>query len=128
MCIHAEHYEQLLNLDPKLPERQAKESLMIPVSPMPGSITVKHRGASVMRVEIAFNTEQQGKLSPDHKMLVKVDMYHRKAIPESIWFRCKGTTHTRVPKKGIDDGIQTVLTNRLHAWLEMLSASAATVH
>jgi hypothetical protein len=33
-----------------------------------------------------------------------------------------------VPKKGIDQSIQTVLTNRLHAWLEMLSASAATVH
>ena len=128
MCIHAENYERLLNIDPQLPERQAKESLMIPLTPMPGSITVKHRGQSVMRVEIAFNVEHEGKLSPDHKMLVKVDMYQRKVIPESIWFRCKGTTHTRVPNKGIDEGVLSVLTNRLHVWLNLLATAAPTIH
>jgi hypothetical protein len=128
MCIHAENYERLLNIDPQLPERQAKESLMIPLTPMPGSITVKHRGQSVMRVEIAFNVEHDGKLSPDHKMLVKVDMYQRKVIPESIWFRCGGTTHTHVSNNGIDEGVLSVLTNRLHVWLNMLATAAPTIH
>lgn len=128
MCIHQEHYAQLLALYPGLPELVAKEVIPIESRPMRATLTVKHRGASFLRVEIAFLFQAGDTLRPDHKMTVRVDLYERKAVPESIWFLGKGTQHTREPKVGVNPQIEKVIAGRLGEWLTTLTASSATAH
>ncbi len=128
MCIHQEHYDRLIALYPELPEQEAKSVLHIPAEPMSAAITVKHRGESFLRVEIAFLYPANGKLLPDHKILVRVDLYERKAVPESIWFQGRGTQHTREPKVGVNQQIVNVIARRLGDWLTTLTATSAVVH
>lgn len=128
MCIHQEHYKQLLDIYPTLPEQEAKAVLHIPATPMSAAITVKHRGESFLRVELAFLYPANGKLIPDHKIQLRVDLYERKAIPESIWFQGRGTQHTREPKVGVNPQIVNVIARRLGDWLTALTATSAQVH
>jgi hypothetical protein len=128
MCIHQEHYAQLLALYPALPELPAKEVIPVASQPMQASITVKHRGESFLRVEIAFLYHANGKLIPDHKMLLRVDLYERKAVPESIWFQGRGTQHAKQPKEPVNEQIVNVIARRLDDWLNTLAASSATAH
>jgi hypothetical protein len=128
MCIHQEHYSQLLALYPGLPDMVAKDVIPIPSKPMSAAITVKHRGESFLRLEIAFLFQAGDTLRPDHKMTVRVDLYERKAVPESIWFLGKGTQHTREPKVGVNPQIVNVIARRLGEWLNTLTASSATAH
>ncbi len=128
MCIHQEHYKQLLDLYPTLPEQEAKSVLHIPTKPMSAAITVKHRGESFLRVEIAFLYPANGKLLPDHKILLRVDLYERKAVPESIWFLGKGTQPTREPKVGVNQQIVNVIARRLGDWLTTLTVTSAQAH
>lgn len=131
MCIHQRHYDQLLALYPALPEQEAKSILHIPAEPMSAAITVKHRGESFLRVELAFLYPAEGKLLPDHKILLRVDLYERKAIPESIWFKGRSTQHTKQPKQPVNQQIVDVIARRLEDWLTRLSAvnaPAPTLH
>lgn len=129
MCIYKEHYEQILSVFPAVVESAAQDCITIPTSPMTGIIRVKQRGQSVMRLEIGFHYRHGEELLPDHKMTVKLDLHERKAIPESIWFKCRGTTHTREPKKGVNEQILNVMNNRLTNWLGILAGNDnATIH
>lgn len=122
MCIHQQHYDQLLNLCPELPAQEAKAKLPIPSKPMACEISVKHRGESFLRAELVFLYPAGDKWLPDHKMLLRVDFYERKVLPESIWFQGKGTQNVHVPKQGKSDAIRNVLTRRLDDWLANLTA------
>lgn len=128
MCIHQEHYDRLLALYPALPDMPAKEVIPVQSKPMSAAITVKHRGESFLRVEIAFLYPANGKLIPDHKMLLRVDLYERKAVPESIWFRGRGTQYAKQPKEPVNEQIVNVIAKRLGDWLTTLTASSATAH
>jgi len=128
MCIHQEHYDQLLALYPALPDMPAKEVITVESQPMSAAITVKHRGESFLRVEIAFLYPANGKLIPDHKMLLRVDLYERKAVPESIWFQGRGTQYAKQPKEPVNPQIVTVIARRLGDWLTTLTASRAQAH
>lgn len=128
MCIHQEHYAQLLALYPALPEMPAKEVIPVATQPMPAAITVKHRGESYLNLEIAFLFDHRGAMVPDHKMMVRVDLYTRKAVPESIWFRGRATQRTKEPKQPVNEQIVNVIARRLGDWLNTLAASSATAH
>jgi len=107
----------------------AQDSIIIPTLPMTGVIKVKQRGQSVMRLEIGFHYQHGEELLPDHKMTVKLDLYERKAIPESIWFKCRGTQHAREPKKSVNEQILNVMNSRLTNWLGILAGNdGLTVH
>ena len=83
---------------------------------------MKFRYASTFKMAImvlAYRLQDQKKL----------DLNERKAIPESIWFKCRGTTHTREPKKGVNEQILNVMNNRLADWLGILAGnSSTTIH
>ncbi len=128
MCIHQQHYDQLLNLYPGLPEMVAKDVIPIDSKPMRAAITVKHRGESFLRVEIAFLYPAGEKLLPDHKMQLRVDLYERKAVPESIWFQGRGTQYAKQPKEPVNQQIVNVIARRLGDWLTTLAANSATAH
>lgn len=128
MCIYQEHYERIVRLFPAVTQSAAQDAITIPTSPMTGIIKVKQRGQSVMRVEIGFHYRRGEELLPDHKMTVKLDLHERKAIPESIWFKCRGTTHTREPKVGVNQQVLGVMNNRLADWLGILAGNSATIH
>lgn len=128
MCIHQEHYNQLLTLYPDLPELAAKDVIPVDSKPMSAALTVKYRGESFLRVEIAFLYSANGKLLPDHKMLLRVDLYERKAVPESIWFQGRGTQYAKQPKEPVNQQIVNVIAKRLGDWLTTLTATSAVAH
>lgn len=128
MCIHQDNFNQLMTIYPLLGQQEEKSVLEIPVQPMPAAITVKHRGASYVLIEIAFLCPSNGRLVPDHKMRVRVNWYLRQAVPESIWFQGRGTQHTREPKVGVNQQIVNVIARRLGDWLTTLTATSAVAH
>ena len=128
MCISQDHYERIVQLFPTIMQSTVQDAVNFPTSPMTGMIKVKQRGQSVMRVEIGFHYRHGEELLPDHKMTVKLDLNERKAIPESIWFKCRGTTHTREPKVGVNPQVLGVLNKRLADWLGILAGHSPSIH
>ncbi len=118
MCqtISHENYNHIKQLLPQLDRLVEKEITLLPMPAMDCRITIKQKGVSIMRLEIAFCEKQ--KIEPDHKMQVKLNLTEHTAEPESVWFKCRGSTKVRAPKIGIDPAILRVQNNTLKRWLE----------
>ena len=126
MCqtISHDNYEYIKLLLPQLEKLAEKETASLPMPVMDCRVVVKQKGVSVMRLEIAFY--EKYKEEPDHKMQIKVNLLEHTAEPESIWFKCRGSTKVRNPKIGIDPAILKVQQITLKRWLEpVLHAHAA---
>ena len=126
MCqtISHENYEHIKRLLPQLEKLAEKETTSLPMPIMDCRLVVKQKGVSVMRLEIAFY--EKYKEEPDHKMQVKVNLLEHTALPESVWFKCRGSTKVRAPKNVIDPAILKVQQITLKRWLEpVLDAHAA---
>lgn len=123
MCqtVLHDNFQHLSRLLPQFLQLGEQESVMFPMPVMNCQVSIKQKGISVIRLEIAF-CDMQGK--PDHKMQVKLNLADQTAEPESIWFKCRGTTKVRVPKIGIDPAIMKVQSNTLRQWLESVIQSS----
>jgi len=122
MCqtVSHENYNRISKLVPELQNLEKNHTAVFKQPVMDCLITVKQKGISVMLVEIAFCTERNGEQIPDHSIRVKLNHQEQKAEPESVWFRCRGTTKVYMPKVGINPAIQKVQNNTLNKWLEQL--------
>ena len=113
-----ENYDHIKQILPQLYKLAEKETALLPMPIMDCKITVKQKGVSIMRLEIAFCEKQKDE--PDHKMQVKLNLSEHTAEPESVWFKCRGSTKVHAPKIGADPAILKVQNNTLKRWLEPL--------
>jgi hypothetical protein len=118
MCqtISHENYEHIKRLLPQFDTLPEKENILLPMPVMDCLVKIQQKGVSVIRLEIAFH--EKYKEEPDHKMQIKVNLLEHTAEPESVWFKCRGSTKVRNPKIGIDPAILKVQQITLKRWLE----------
>lgn len=123
MCqtVHHDNFQHLSRLLPQFSKLTEQEMISFPMPVMNCQISIKQKGVSIIRLEIAF-CDMRGE--PDHKMKVKLNLADRTAEPESIWFKCRGTTKVREPKIGMNLAIMKVQSNTLKQWLESVIQSS----